>query len=301
MAPPSNRRLGSSRRVQYGTFFGYLAAIAGALVGVVLLLVSVFRPDAFSGARGLADDVAAPPGRAIAGARAGSSGVFAALGGFFTSGARTAALEREVQIARVRLAEARAVEDENRRLKALIGLADGGTAPVARGRLIAATGTSTRRLAVVSVGQREGVRTGMAVRTPLGLVGRVIEAGNHTARVLLIADAESAVPVRRARDGVPAIAQGHGDGTVLLRLISLGLNPLKVGDVFVTSGSGGLYEPNVAVAVVASVTSDGAVARVLADPGASDFVAVQPVFVAELSAAAAASLPAPRPAQRKAP
>ena len=118
----------------------------------------------------------------------------------------------------------------------------------------------------------------MPVRTPLGLVGRVLEAGTHTSRIMLVTDPESVVPVKRARDGVAAFAQGHGDGTLQLRLINLGLNPLKLGDVFVTSGSGGLYRPNTAVGVVTKLTRDGAVARILSDPSTSEFVVVEPVF-----------------------
>jgi rod shape-determining protein MreC len=118
----------------------------------------------------------------------------------------------------------------------------------------------------------------MPVRSPLGLVGRVLETGDRTARVLLITDTESLVPVRRARDGVPAFAAGRGDGTLQLRLINLGTNPLKVGDAFVTSGSGGLYWPNTAVAVVTRLTRDGAFARALSDPGTTEFVEVQPLW-----------------------
>ena len=96
--------------------------------------------------------------------------------------------------------------------------------------------------------------------------------------MLLITDPESMVPVQRARDATPAFAQGHGDGTLQLRLITLGINPLRPGDVFVTSGSGGLYAPGTAVAVVVELTRDGAIARVLADPASIDYVAVDPVF-----------------------
>ena len=130
------------------------------------------------------------------------------------------------------------------------------------------------------------------MHSPLGLVGRVLEVADHTSRVLLITDSESMVPVRRARDGIAAFAQGRGDGTIQLRLISLGINPLKPGDVFVTSGSGGLYRPGTAVAVVMELTRDGAIARVLSDPTASEFVSVEPVF-AEVAAMPEALAPPP--------
>jgi rod shape-determining protein MreC len=86
------------------------------------------------------------------------------------------------------------------------------------------------------------------------------------------------VPVRRSRDGIPAFATGRADGQLQIRLINLGLNPLKVGDVLVTSGSGGLYRPGTPVAVIAQLTRDGGVARVLSDPAASEFVIVEQIW-----------------------
>jgi rod shape-determining protein MreC len=106
----------------------------------------------------------------------------------------------------------------------------------------------------------------------------VLEVGDRTARVLLITDAESVVPVRRTRGNVAGFAQGQSNGTLIVRLIEMGINPLKKGDVFVTSGSGGLYRPNVPVAVVENVTRDGAVARIISDPAATPFVTVEPVW-----------------------
>ena len=116
----------------------------------------------------------------------------------------------------------------------------------------------------------------MPVRAPRGLIGRVLEAGSDSARVLLLTDGASMVPVKRAGDEVVAFAEGRADGTLRLRLINLGINPLKVGDVFVTSGAGGIFRPGVAVAVVSSLTKDGGIGRVLANPAATVYVAVEP-------------------------
>jgi rod shape-determining protein MreC len=62
----------------------------------------------------------------------------------------------------------------------------------------------------------------------------------------------------------------------MLRLINLGINPLKRGDVFVTSGAGGIVRPDIGVAIVSELTRDGAVGRVLANPAATIYVAVEP-------------------------
>lgn len=288
MAPPPNRRSGYSRRAQYGTFFGYIAGVVGALVGGGILIVSIFNPGAFSGLRGLAADAAAPGGKVAAESRAASQGAFDVVRGYALAGSRMAKLERELAEAKTRLVEAQATTEENRRLKAMLGLTLQDEKPVAVTTLVAATGASTRRFATIAAGADHGVAVGMPVRSPLGLVGRVLEIGNATARVLLVTDTESIVPVRRPQDGLPAFAQGKGDGQLQIRLISLGINPLRVGDVFVTSGSGGLYRPGIALAAVTSLTRDGAVARVLSDPAGTEFVAVDRIWAPQTDVPSAA-------------
>jgi rod shape-determining protein MreC len=293
MAPPPNRRSGYSRRAQYGTFFGYIAGVVGALVGGGILIVSIVDPSSFSGLRSAASDVAAPGGKVAALGRAKSEGFFDIIRGYALAGSRTAKLERELAEAKTRLVEAQATAEENIRLKALLGLAQQDEKPVVMADLVASTGASTRRFATIAAGTDHGVAVGMPVRSPLGLVGRVLEVGSSTSRVLLVTDTENVVPARRAQDGVAAFAQGKGDGQLQLRLINLGINPLKVGDVFVTSGSGGLYRPGIALATVTSLTRDGAIARVLSDPAATEFVAVDRVWAPQADASPTAAGAAP--------
>ena len=278
MAAPSNRRPGYSRRAQYGNFFGYIAALVGAVLGVLLLIVSTSNSDSFSGLRSAASDAGAPAAKVATTTRTSGQSIWATLSGYFTSGARTARLEREVAEARVKLAEQAALKEENQRLKALLVLTQSESKPVVITRLIGSTSSSTRRFATIGAGSNQGVKPGMAVRSPLGLVGRVMEVGSNSARVLLITDTQSSIPVRRANDGVQAYATGRGDGTVQIRLSTTGINPLKRGDAIVTSGSGGIYRPNEAVAVVVALTPDGAIARPLSDPGQTEFVTVEPIY-----------------------
>ena len=278
MAAPNNRRSGYSRRAQYGNFFGYIAAVVGLLFGVFLLVISTGNAGAFSGLRSAAQDSTAPAAKAAAGARTGGQNLWSVLSGYFTLGARVALLEREVAEGRVRVAEQAALKEENNRLKAMLALTQGDQRPVVVTRLIGSTSSSTRRFATIGAGTSQGVQVGMAVRSPLGLVGRVVEVGQTSARLLLITDTDSSIPVRRASDGIQAYANGLGNGTVQIRLSTTGTNPLKAGDAIVTSGSGGIYRAGEAVAVVVALNTDGAIARPLSDPGQTEFVAVQPLF-----------------------
>ncbi|MEO6151651.1 MAG: rod shape-determining protein MreC [Croceibacterium sp.] len=291
VSPEPRARTGSNRKAQLGQFAGYLTATAGVLLGATLLVVSLWRPDAFSGLRMMAADIVAPAGSAGAVGRASSRNVFEAIAGYYRAGSRNAALEREVQIARVKLVEAQATEQENARLKGLLGLKDEDAKPVAFGRLIGSTSASARRFAYLSVGSRQGVLPGMPVVSPNGLVGRVLEGGADSARVLLLTDSESLVPVRRAKDNVVAFAEGRSDGSLRLRLVNLGLNPIQRGDVFVTSGAGGLFRPGVPVAVAMRLTKDGAIGQLLSNPAATDIVAVEPIW--QQTAVRALAAPAP--------
>lgn len=290
MAPPSSRRSGFSKKAQFSVFTGYLLAGVGALAGFGLLLLSLWQPSAFAPLRGAAGDIVAPAGEAAAVARSGSNGLFDGIAAYFRAGSQNAALREEIEVARIRLAEAEAVRAENRRLMALLALREGETAPVATARLVGSTAASGRRLAFLGVGRSDGVVPGMPVTSERGVIGRVLETGRNSARVLLLTDSESVLPVRRATDDVVAFAEGRGNGLLRVRLVNLGINPLKPGDLMVTSGAGGYYRPGVAVAVINEITPDGGIAQLVAEPSATNFVAVEPIF----EPAAVAALKSPR-------
>jgi rod shape-determining protein MreC len=295
MAPPTHRRSGHSRKAQYSLFLGYVAGGIGVAVGAIVLMLSLSNPGFLSGLRGLGTDVAAPASETAAAAKSSSDGLAEWLAGYFRAGSQNAQLKRELAVARTRLLAAEATASENRRLKALLGIREAGGEVIATARLIGSTSTSTRRFATLGAGSADGVAVGMPVRSDRGLIGRVLEVSRYTARVLLVSDTESVVPVRRARDGVDGYVEGRGDGTLRLRLNSLGINPLKPGDALVTSGSGGLFRPGTPIAVVWKVTSDGAIARVLSDPASADYIVVERAWAEDLAANSAAPAGAPAP------
>jgi len=298
MARSRNLRPGYSRRAQYSIFTGYVILWAGFVVGMIALGISLVSPGAFSFLRSAASEVAAPVGKVSAGARQSGRGVIAAIGAYFATGQQNLLQTREIAGARASAITARATADENRRLKDLLHIVDPAQPPVASAWLIGSTAASARRYAVIDAGTARGVRVGQPVRAAAGLIGRVVEAGPGTARVLLLSDAGNVVPVRRAGDGLPGFVQGTANGRIEIRLLTMGNNPLHAGDVFVTSGSGGIYPPGIPVAVASAPHRDGADAQLAADPGATDYVIVLPVFRPEAAAALADTVKAAGPAPR---
>jgi len=293
MAPPHNRRSGFSRRAQYGLFLGYVVAVGGALIAVALLLLSTLNPPAYAVVRGAFAELVTPIASGADWTRRGISGAPEWIGSFWGVREENARLKAELEANKTLVDHARVVTRDNRRLRALLKLRDRVADPVVAARIVYASGSSTRRFATLNAGSWQGVRTGQPVRGPDGLIGRVVEVSPNTARILLVLDPESVVPVRRVRDGLPAIAAGRGDGLLEIRSASVAQILFEPGDTFVTSGTGGLFPPNIAVAVTQERARDTAKARPTASPDMLDYALVQRAFFPE-----AADVSAPDKAPR---
>lgn len=276
MAPPGPRRVGWSRRAQYSLFAGYVIAVTGALVGLLLIVTARLDPAGNNAIRAALSDLTSPISSSFAFLTRTIGGAWTGASAYIDAGTKNAALLRERDANRRRLIAARATEQENARLKRLLGLAQIGDA-VATGRLVSSSASSTRRFAVLDRGSASGVRLGQPVRASDGLVGRIAEVGLATARIQLIVDSGIVVPVMRVPDGLAALVTGSKQGALDIRPLAPGVNPLKPGDLFVTSGAGGVYPPRVPVAIVTRVAGDRAAARPLADPATLDFAIVMPV------------------------
>ena len=278
MAPPGKRRPGFSRRAQYGVFIGYVIAVAGCLVAALLLAIAIIDPKGFQALRTAAADVTAPisnAGRAVVGF---FSGLGEGVSNYWRAGSQNEELRQQLTEAQRELNSRRSLEYENQRLLALLGLAQQTTDEVTTARITSSSFQSPRRLATMSAGSGSGGTAGMPVRNADGLIGRVLESGRWASRVLLITDGASNVPVRLVRDGTPAMAVGRGDGTIELRTLEVGQNPFRRGDILVTSGAGGLFPPNIPVAMVTGQSGERAIARPIADPGRLDFAIVQRIY-----------------------
>jgi rod shape-determining protein MreC len=283
-------RPGWSRRAQYGLFISFLAVMAGIVVGLILLVLSLVAPQQFDRVRGVALDVTGPITGGLHEVTATVAGIFTGAGNYWDAAGQNAELKRERTAMLQRMVEAKAIFQENQQLKATLQLREREPTTIATGRIVGSSFNSPRRFAILSAGTSDGVRIGMPVRSPSGLVGRIIDAGTLASRVLLVSDRANIVPARMLRGGIPVIAQGRGDGTISVRPLEVGRNPFKRGDIIITSGTGGLYPPLVPIARVVKLEDDGAVALPLADPATTSFAIVERPF--EPEAVAAETVPA---------
>ena len=280
MLRPAQLRPGQSRRAQTRLFIAYMVAIVGAVVGLLLAILSVADPVGFSALRTAVQEAISPVARVTRSVTGTVSGVDDNIAAYFAAGSQNQRLRAQVEEQQRALVAASTLAEENRQMRLLLKLAEQGSGGIANGYLLTSNPTSTRRLAILSIGRNRGVQSGMPVRAADGLIGRVLDAGPTTARILLLTDNANIVPLRRASDGLPALATGVGNGELDIRTLNLADNPFKPGDILVTSGTGGIYRPNIPVALVVRRQNDGAVARPLADPAKVDIVTVLPAYAA---------------------
>jgi rod shape-determining protein MreC len=274
MVRPAHRRPGQSRKAQYSLFVAYVIAVTGAVAGLLLAILSVVDPIGFAQLRVASQEIAAPVARASRSVIGSISGIDDTVGAYVAAGTQNRRLRKELADTRRELVATSSLQEENRQLKALLKLQETDKTALANGYLLTSTSTSSKRIALLSIGRNLGVATGQPVRGADGLIGRVLGAGPSVSQVLLLTDVDNIVPVRRARDGLPALASGRGNGDLDVRTLNIANNPFKPGDILVTSGTGGLYPPNIPVAIVVRRQDDGALARPLADPGKVDAVSV---------------------------
>jgi rod shape-determining protein MreC len=273
----------------------YVVAIAGTIVAALLLMISAVDPAGFSALRTFGSEITAPFARVVSHVRQSTQAMTRNFSAYIDASSKNVTLEKELKANRSAVIAAQALRVENDRLRGLLNISDNDPQHVAVGRLISSTASSTRRVATLSIGRNFGVERAQAVRGPDGLIGRIIETGPTTARVLLVTDSENLVPVMRASDGLPAFSAGLGNGLVLIKPLNLGDSPFNVGDIIVTSGNGGLYGANIPFARVIRKISDGALGLPFADPANTPYAVVMKPYLGAARAEQQAIAPDGKP------
>lgn len=147
---------------------------------------------------------------------------------------------------------ARKLEQENALLRAQLNLRPDPLAHFITARVIADTGGAFVRTLVLGAGTRDGVKAGQAAMTGTGLVGRVTQVGERAARLLLLSDLNSRVPVLVERSRSRGVLAGDNSDQPRLIYLPAGAQ-VRPGDRIVTSGHGGLFPKDLPVGTVARV------------------------------------------------
>lgn len=145
---------------------------------------------------------------------------------------------------------------ENVRLRELLNAAPRGEVPYITAELLSLDSDPFTQQMVIGRGRRDGVYVGQPVMDASGLIGQVIAVSAYTSRVLMVADANHAVPVQINRTGRRFIVQGTGKLDTLSVLNVPATADIREGDLLTTSGLGGRFPEGYPVAEVTRVKRD---------------------------------------------
>lgn len=165
------------------------------------------------------------------------------------------------------------LEQENQVLRNLLNYAPSPEARSVSARVIADFGGSFAHSMLLYAGSRNGISKGAAVLSGEALVGRVIGVAARSARVLLVTDLNSRIPVMVAPEQTRAILAGdNSERPHLLHVMPE--TAIAPGDRVVTSGDGGVFPPGLPVGVVSGITETSIDVRPYVDLSRLDVVRV---------------------------
>ncbi len=168
---------------------------------------------------------------------------------------------------------ARKLEAENKMLRDLLNFKPGPEPSFITARVIADTGGAFAHSLILNAGARDGVTKGEAAVTGEGLVGRVDSVGAHSARILLITDLNSRIPVLVGPNRTRAILAGNNSDQPRLIHLPPG-ETVAPGDRIVTSGHGGVFPPGLPVGQVTTVNENGIAVQPLVDRTRLEYIRV---------------------------
>lgn len=139
-----------------------------------------------------------------------------------------------------RVVEGHEVYQANQRLTRLLEVKQTVKAPTLSASVVGEDGTSWFRTLVIDRGKSSGLREGMAVLAADGVVGQIIKVSADSSRVLLLTDHSSGIAATIQRSRARGVVKGKGEGLCSLEFATRE-EDVKVGDMVVTSGVGGVF------------------------------------------------------------
>ena len=145
--------------------------------------------------------------------------------------------------------------EENKRLRALLGMKSASSWKWFPAEVVGREQGLWSRTLLPDRGAREGIKAGMAVVTPEGLVGRVSEAGPAVSRVILVTDPHFRVEAVMSPSRVSGLVAGNTSGDCLLTYVPKETQ-IKAGEGVLTAGGKSFCPEGVAIGVIRSVSKD---------------------------------------------
>ena len=166
-------------------------------------------------------------------------------------------LKKEIEELKAVLISYQESYQEAKRLRKLLSLSDDYKYRFISARVIGREQAALSRVILIDKGSSDGLKTGMPVVAPPGLIGRLIDVSWHVSRVLLFIDENSNIDAIVQRNRTQGIISGAGSSGLIFKYISK-TQDVKEGDVIVSAGMGGVFPKGMLIGQVIHVDKQDA-------------------------------------------
>ena len=187
-------------------------------------------------------------------------------------------LKQQISALQIRLQQERSLAQQSQSLQKLLELKTSSELATTAANVIAGGASPEFRTITIDKGTSEGVHGDMAVISPAGIVGRVIQPSPRAAKIQLLIDRNAAAGAMVERTRAQGVVIGTGADELRMDYVS-GSAEVKAGDVVVTSGIDGIYPKGFVIGQIQSVKRGaGGYSSIVIRP-AVDFSALEAVLI----------------------
>lgn len=170
-------------------------------------------------------------------------------------------------------AAAKEMQAENQSLRSLLHVVPARKTSFVTARIVSDLAGPYVHSALINGGSAQGVKKDSAAISENGLLGRIVDVGDSSARILLLSDINSRVPVITERAREKSILVGNNTGLPTLSYLTVA-SKIKEGERVITSGDGGVFPAGIPVGVVTKVDTGGVTVQPFVDAASVEYVSV---------------------------
>lgn len=158
-------------------------------------------------------------------------------------------LRSELQTLKVEVVHLKDAKRENARLEALLKLKEEVHPKARAARVIGRDPSHWSQFIVINKGTKDGVHKNTVLVHSNGLVGKVVAAGHHSARAILLIDDQSRASAMNQRTRDVGLIEGTGSFTLKMAYLDR-QSDIQIGDIVISSGLGGIYPKGIPIGKV---------------------------------------------------
>lgn len=243
-----------------------------AICCLALIAAQISSPQTTRGLRGVLTDTVAPVFSVLSALTQNVTDTFENIDSFATIREENARLREENAQLKTWEQMGQKLTEENRALRKSLHVATDLPASFITARIISDTSGGYVQSIVVNAGTDQGVKKGQIAMADGNFIGRVLEAGEQSSRILLLHDFASRIPVIAGDASEQGILSGDNDPLLHL-LYTAQPQAIHPGDAVLTSGKGGGIPPGLPVGKIDRW--DGTLFRVIPNVDIGDLRYVQ--------------------------